>query len=180
MSKTRRLATLLGILLGGVAVASADQLAPLALVPALDPARYAGTWYEIARYQQGFEKSLVGVTAEYALRPDGRISVLNAGYKQSLDGAYSSIKAEAWQPDPSKPGALKVRFFGLFVSDYLVFALDQEGYSWALVGNDSRGFLWFLSRSPTVSPELWAKLKAIATSQGYDMSKLYVVPQRGP
>ena len=154
MSTSRRLAALLGLLLGGAAAASADQLAPLALVPALDPARYTGTWYEIARYQQGFEKSLVGVTAEYSLRPDGRIDVLNSGFKKSLDRDISSIKAVAWQPDPSKPGALKVRFFGLFVSDYLVFALDQEGYSWALVGNNSRGFLWFLSRSPAVTPEL--------------------------
>jgi apolipoprotein D and lipocalin family protein len=82
----------------------------------------------------------------------------------------------AWVPDGSEPRALKVRFFGLFASDYRVFGLDQEGYSWALVGNNSRKFLWFLSRTPTISPELMADMKKQAENQGYDTSKLYAVP----
>jgi apolipoprotein D and lipocalin family protein len=158
---------------------AAESRAPLTLVKSLDPARYTGTWYEIARFQQGFEKSLVGVTTEYAIRPDGRIDVLNSGLKKDLNGKLSSIKALAWRPDDSKPGALKVRFFGLFAADYFVFGLDETDYQWALVGNDSRNFLWFLSRSPSISPELLDKMKAIAEGQGYDLSKLYLVPQKG-
>ena len=84
---------------------------PLALVPSVDPQRYIGRWYEVARYQHGFEKSLVGATAEYALRPDGKISVLNSGFKKTLEGKYTSVKAVAWIPDPAVPAALKVRFF---------------------------------------------------------------------
>jgi lipocalin len=127
---------------------AAEQLPVLALVPQLDPVLYAGKWYEIARYQQGFEKGLVGVKAEYTIRPDGKIDVVNSGLKKDLDGKLSSVKAVAWRPDSSRQGALKVRFFGLFAADYLVFGLDDKEYQWALVGNDSRKFLWFLSRSP--------------------------------
>jgi apolipoprotein D and lipocalin family protein len=159
-------------------LALAETRDALQLVQTLDPQRYAGRWYEIARYQHGFEKNLVGVTAEYSLRGDGRIDVLNSGFKKDLDGKYSSVKAVAWVPDSSRPGALKVRFFGLFASDYLVFGLDQANYSWALVGNNSRDFLWFLSRTPTVSPQLLAAMKKQAESQGYDISKLYEVPQK--
>jgi apolipoprotein D and lipocalin family protein len=156
----------------------AEPQAPLELVPRLDPSSYAGKWYEIARFQQGFEKDLVAVKAEYRVRPDGRIDVVNSGLKKSLDGKLSSIKALAWRPDPSKPGALKVRFFGLFASDYLVFGLDDKDYQWAIVGNDSRKFLWFLSRSPSAPPEVFEMMKGIAEGQGYDMSKLYIVPQK--
>jgi apolipoprotein D and lipocalin family protein len=151
---------------------------PLALVDSVDVQKYLGRWYEIARFQHGFEKSIVGATAEYSLRPDGRIQVVNSGFKKALDGKYTEVKAVAWVPDAATPGALKVKFFGLFTSDYLIFGLDQEGYSWALVGNNERKFIWFLSRTPTVSDELLAKMKSIAVVQGYDLSGLYLVPQK--
>jgi apolipoprotein D and lipocalin family protein len=167
---------LLLTLAGCASVPSGMQ--PLITVDSVDVQKYLGRWYEIARFQHGFEKSIVGATAEYSLRPDGRIQVVNSGFKKNLDGKYSEVKAVAWVPDSSKPGALKVKFFNLFTSDYLIFGLDQEKYSWALVGEDSRDYLWFLSRTPTVPGELLGKMKAIAVSQGYDLYGLYVVPQK--
>jgi apolipoprotein D and lipocalin family protein len=169
------LALLLG-LAGCASVPAGTQ--PLDVVDRVDVQRYLGRWYEIARFQSGFEKTIVGATAEYSLRPDGRIQVVNSGFKKDLDGPYTEVKAVAWVPDSSRPGALKVKFFNLFAADYLIFGLDQEGYSWALVGGDSRKFLWFLSRTPTVSADLLAKMKSIAVSQGYDLADLYLVPQK--
>jgi apolipoprotein D and lipocalin family protein len=168
--------TLLLGLAGCASVSGGTQ--PLKVVDSVDVQKYLGRWYEIARFQHGFEKSIVGATAEYSLRPDGRIQVVNSGFKKDLDGRTTEVKAVAWVPDSSKPGALKVKFFNLFTSDYLIFGLDQEKYSWALVGGDSRDFLWFLSRTPTVSNELLEKMKSIAVSQGYDLSGLYLVPQK--
>jgi len=169
-------------ILVALALASASLWAetpkPLDLVPSLDLPRYLGRWYEVARYQHGFEKTLVGATAEYALRDDGRVSVLNSGFKKTLDGKYTDVKAVAWRPDDAVPGALKVKFFGLFTSDYLVFGLDDVDYQWALVGNNTRKYLWFLSRTPEVAPELLEKMKGIAEAQGYDLSTLYMVPQK--
>ncbi len=146
----------------------AATVEPLTLVPTLDPQRYIGRWYEIARFQQIFEKNIVGTTAEYALRPDGRISVLNSGFKNSLDGKFTEAKAVAWIPDPSKPAALKVQFFWPFAADYLVFGLDEENYQWAVVGANNRKSLWFLARTPTIDPALLDQMKQIAISQGYD------------
>lgn len=150
---------------------------PLETVDALDLDRYLGQWYEIARYQKGFEKNIIGTTAEYSLRDDGRIQVVNSGFKKTLDGSYTSVKAVAWRPDDTVPGALKVKFFGLFTSDYLVFGLDDD-YRWALVGNHERDSLWFLSRTAEISDETMNRMKAIAAGQGYDVSKLYIVPQK--
>jgi len=178
MWKTALVPSLIALLLAAAPVLPAEGKQPLALVDALDPARYLGRWYEIARYPQFFENGLVGTTAEYSLRKDGRIDVVNSGFKKTLDGKYSAAKAVAWIPDPAKPGALKVKFFGLFAADYLVFGLDGEDYQWAIVGNDSRKFLWFLARTPEIPEELVAKMKAIAEAQGYDLSKLYFVPQK--
>jgi apolipoprotein D and lipocalin family protein len=178
--KSRSLSLVPMVLLLGLAGCASVHAGrqPLKVVDSVDVQKYLGRWYEIARFQHGFEKSIVGATAEYSLRPDGRIQVVNSGFKKDLDGRYTEVKAVAWVPDSSKPGALKVKFFNLFTSDYLIFGLDQDKYSWALVGDDSRDFLWFLSRTPTVSDELLAKMKAIAVSQGYDLSGLYLVPQK--
>ena len=150
----------------------------LDLVDTVDVERYLGRWYEIARFQHRFEKNIVGATAEYSLMEDGKIRVVNSGFKGSLDGKYTQVKAVAWVPDPERPGALKVRFFNLFTSDYLIFGLDGENYEWALVGNNSRDFLWFLAREHEISDELLDKMKGIARSQGYDLSGLYLVPQK--
>ena len=147
-------------------------------VPSLDLAKYLGRWYEIARFAHGFEKKLVGVTAEYSLRKDGRIQVVNSGFMHNLGGSYVKAKAIAWRADDAVPGALKVRFFHLFASDYLVFGLDDEHYSWAVVGNNDRSTLWFLSRTAEVSPALLDQMKALASNQGYDLSGLEMVEQQ--
>ncbi len=166
------------VLLFGGCAAIPKGLGPLDTVATVDVQRYLGRWYEIARFQHRFEKSIVGATAEYSLRDDGRIQVLNSGFKKDLNGAYSQVKAVAWVPDAARPGALKVRFFGLFTSDYLIFGLDAENYSWALVGSDTRDYLWFLARTPEISEELFSRMKDIARGQGYDLSGLYKVPQK--
>lgn len=150
----------------------------LQTVPSLDLAKYLGRWYEIARFAHGFEKKLVGVTAEYSLRKDGRIQVVNSGFKHTLGGSYVKAKAIAWRADDAVPGALKVRFFHLFASDYLVFGLDDEHYSWAVIGNNDRSTLWFLSRTAEVSPALLDQMKALASNQGYDLSGLEMVEQQ--
>jgi lipocalin len=153
-------------------------LGPLAVVDKVDPQRYLGRWYEVARFQHSFEKDIVGATADYSLNADGTIAVLNSGFRKTLDGEYTEVKAVARIPDPAKSSRLKVKFFGLFDADYLVFGLDDVGYTWALVGSDTRDFLWFLARTPEVDDALFAQMKAIAAAQGYLLDGLYRVPQK--
>jgi apolipoprotein D and lipocalin family protein len=153
-------------------------LGPLKVVDTVNATRYLGRWYEVARFPHPFERTIVGATAEYSLRADGKIAVLNSGFDGSLTGPYTEVTAVARIPDPTAPARLKVTFFGLFDADYLIFGLDNENYSWALVGSDTRDFLWFLSRTPTVDDSLFARMKEIALSQGYKLEKLEKVPQK--
>jgi apolipoprotein D and lipocalin family protein len=154
------------------------ELGPVELVDTVDVERYLGRWYEIARFQSGFEKDIVGAAAEYSRMKNGKIRVVNSGFKNSLDGKYTQVKAVAWVPDPAVPAALKVRFFGLFAADYLIIGLDRENYEWAIVGNNSRNFLWFLSRTHEIDEALYKKMEDIARGQGFDVEALYRVPQK--
>lgn len=145
-------------------------------VKELDLNRYLGTWYEIARFPHSFEKGLVGVTATYSMRPDGKIKVVNRGRKNTLDGELSSAEGKAKIPDPSKPANLKVAFFWIFYAEYNVLELD-ENYQYALIGSSSDKYLWILSRTPQLDETIYLSLVEKAKSRGYDISKLIEVPQ---
>jgi len=137
-------------------------------VKELDISRYLGTWYEIARFPHSFEKGLVGVTATYSMRPDGKIKVLNQGRKNSLDGELSSAVGKAKIPDPSKPGNLKVSFFWIFYAEYNVLELDPE-YQYALIGSSNEKYLWILSRNPEMDEKTYQMLVEKARLRGYDV-----------
>jgi len=142
----------------------------------LDIDRYLGTWYEIARFDHLFERGLVGVTARYSYLKNGKIKVVNSGYKNSLNGQRSEAVGKAKIPDPKVPSRLKVSFFWFFYSDYLVLELDKE-YCWAVVGSKSDKYLWILSRKPTIENELYRQLLKRLTQRGYDVNKLIKVKQ---
>ncbi len=144
----------------------------LKVVDDFDIDRYLGTWYEVARFPHRFEKDLQGVTATYSLRPDGKIDVVNKGYKGSPDGEESIANGVAKIPDPEKPAAIKVSFFLFFFADYLILELDQSDYQYALVSSSSNDFLWILSRTPDLNPEIYRQLTMAASARGFDVSKL--------
>ena len=139
--------------------------------------KYLGTWYEIARYDNSFERGLTGVTATYSLRGDGKIEVVNAGYKESLNGPKSNITGKAKVPDPAVPSKLKVSFFWFFYSDYYVLELDPD-YQWAAVGSSSDKYLWILSRTPQMDEKVYASLLKKLVARGYDTSALIRVEQK--
>jgi lipocalin len=146
-------------------------------VKSLDLNRYLGTWYEIARFPHSFEKNLVGVTATYSLREDGKIKVLNQGYKNTLDGELSKAEGKAKIPDPLKPANLKVSFFWIFYAEYNVLELD-ENYQYAMIGSSSAKYFWILSRTPQMDDTTYEMLLEKARKRGYDLSKLEKVPQK--
>ncbi len=157
---------------------SNQELINTTTVSELNLDKYLGTWYEIARFPHSFEKDLVGVTANYQLREDGKIKVTNSGYKNTLDGEYDEAIGKAKIPDPiNDPGKLKVSFFLFFYGDYYVLKLD-ENYQYALIGSSTPKYLWILSRTPQMDDETYNMLVAEAQQRGYDISKLYKVPQK--
>lgn len=147
------------------------------VVKELDIQKYLGTWYEIARYNHSFERGLVGVTAKYSMRDDGKIRVLNSGFKGSLDGPVSEAIGKAKVPNKNEPGKLKVSFFLFFYGDYYVMELDED-YQWVLIGSSSDEYLWILSRKLQMEKELYNELLDKLQKRGYDVSKLIKVEQK--
>jgi len=140
--------------------------------------RYTGLWYEMARYENGFEKDCFAVTAEYAALPDGKISVLNSCHKGSVDGALKTAGGKAKIVEATENTKLKVSFFGPFyVGDYWV--LDHaENYSWSIVGEPSGRYLWILTRDAHPSAKQKAMLYKRAEELGYDLELLKETPQK--
>ncbi len=143
-------------------------------VKTVDLTRYAGLWYELARYEQGFQKGCDGVTAEYTLRDDGKIDVLNTCRKPG--GKVSDAKGKAKVVDAATGAKLKVSFFGPFYGDYWV--LDRaEDYSWAIVGDPSGRYMWILSREATPSDAKIAELVGRVDALGYKTNYLRMTKQ---
>ena len=143
-------------------------------VSQFDLAKYLGTWYEIARFDHSFEKGMENVMAEYLLREDGMVDVINSGWK---DGKYKVANGKAKQPDPLKdPAHLEVSFFLFFFSDYNVMMVDED-YQVALVGSKNPKFLWILSRTPEVSDVVVDQVLEEASGRGYDIDNLIWVDQ---
>jgi len=149
----------------------------LPAVKDVDLKRYAGTWYEIARLPNRFEKGLTHITATYTLGPNKKITVLNEGIKEGTEGERSSIRGRAWVPDPAEPGRLKVSFFLFFSSDYKIIALDKTEYQYAMVTSSSRDYLWILGRKPVMQQAVYDSLVAQAAQWRFETDKLIKVAQ---
>ncbi len=138
--------------------------------------RYLGHWFEVARYDQPFEKGCEAATADYALLPNDRISVVNACRKGGVDGRPTTIRGTATAVPGSDGAKLKVKFFNGFVTgDYWVLDHDPQ-YAWSIVGEGSGRFLWLLVRTPLEGPERDA-LIARARALGYDTRPLHLTRQ---
>ena len=133
--------------------------------------RYLGKWHEIARLDHSFERGLTQVSAEYSLRKDGGIAVVNRGYSEKKK-AWKSIEGKAYFVNEKDSGFLKVSFFGPFYGSYVIFDLDHENYRHALVCGPDKSYLWILAREKKLSPEIQKALVAKAKSEGFDTDKL--------
>lgn len=145
-------------------------------VTPFDSDRYLGTWYEIARFDHSFERGLSRVTATYSKREDGGIKVLNRGYSAKSD-SWDEAEGRAYFVSDENTGHLKVSFFGPFYASYVVAALDQKGYEYALVSGPDFDYLWILARTPTISDEVKNELLDKATELGFDISQFIFVDQ---
>ena len=144
---------------------------PLDVVESVDLNRYVGTWYEIASYPAPFQSGCTGTTAEYTLRDDGTVKVVNRCYSGSLDGPEKRIEGTARVPDPAESAKLKVSFFPPFEGDYWIIDLGPN-YEYAVVSGPSRRFLWILSRTPTLDETVYEEILNRLREKGFDPGRL--------
>ncbi|HWR58795.1 MAG TPA: lipocalin family protein [Thermodesulfovibrionales bacterium] len=136
--------------------------------------KYLGKWYEIARLDHSFERGLSRVTADYSLRNDGGLRVLNRGYS-AKENKWETAEGKAYFVKNSDQGYLKVSSFGPFYGSYIVFELDHENYEYSLVCGPDKSYLWILARSPEIKEDLENILIAKASALGFDTGKLIFV-----
>lgn len=152
-------------------------MAELKTVDHVDVKRYMGTWYEIAKFPQRFQRGLVGVTATYTLLPNGKVRVLNSGYKEGFNGKLKTAKGKAWVVDATTNAKLKVSFFWPFSGNYWILELGKD-YEYAVIGEGSRSYLWILSRTPQMDKEAYNELLKRVQEKGFDTSKLETTLQK--
>lgn len=134
--------------------------------------KYLGKWYEVARLDHRFERGLSQVSAEYSLRDDGGVDVINRGYK-SATGEWKEAKGKAYFVSKTDQGHLKVSFFGPFYGSYVIFELDD--YQHAYICGPDKSYLWFLSRTPKVTSSQREAFLEKAKSLGFDAEQIIFV-----
>lgn len=146
--------------------------APLSTVDSVDLHRYAGLWYEIGRLPNSFQEGCSDSSALYTPRPDGEIDVLNS-CRDKKDATLREARGRAWVVDGSSNARLKVSFFWPFRGDYWIIDLDSD-YQYAVVGTPDRKYLWILSRSRHLAPEVLTGIIKGVEERGFNSSRLLI------
>ena len=161
------------LLFGGCATAPPSGVTP---ITGFELNRYLGQWYEIARLDHSFERGLSNVSANYGLRDDGGVAVLNRGYDDRAK-VWKDAEGRASFINEPTVGSLKVSFFGPFYGGYHIVALDRANYSWVMVSGPSRDYLWILARTRRLSPTVLEPLIQQAKALGFATDSLIWVRQ---
>ncbi|WPP46747.1 lipocalin family protein [Pseudomonas sp. AN-1] len=162
--------------------APAGNRQPLHTIPVLDVPRYMGTWYEIAKYPNWFQKKCAGWTrAEYSLQRDGTVQVINRCRLEN--GEIQSALGTARQAGPATSPKLEVRFAPAWLSflpfvwgDYWIIDLDEH-YQLVAVSEPEKEYLWILARTPVIAADDYRNLLTRLSHQGFDIRRLEVTRQ---
>lgn len=143
----------------------------------VDVDRYVGRYYELARYENIFQRGCEAVSADYSKIPGGMVRIVNICHDKGMDGPARSVHGRAKLVEGSRNAKFKVSFLGpAFLGDYWV--LDRaDDYSWAIVSDRSGKFLWLLHRQPTPGPAEIAFLVNRAKTLGFNTALLRFTKQ---
>lgn len=170
----------LAAFLSACAASASFAADPLATVGDIDLARYAGRWYEVAKYPNRFQRDCISdTTATYTLREDGNVGVVNrcrtrdgideaSGVARRVDGRTDRLQVSFL------PSAL--RWLPIGWGDYWVIELAPD-YRYAVVGEPSRRYLWVLARTPSLTDADRKAIEARLPAHGYDAARLVDSPQ---
>lgn len=180
MSKAKLILGLAGLAAGYGLYRASHPRIPSHIRPVadFDLNRYLGRWYEIARLENRFEKGLIQTRAEYSLRWNGSVRVVNSGFDPWQSRIVKSVGTARFQRS-NDIAALKVSFFSPFYGGYNIVDLDRD-YRWAIVVGSSRRYFWALSREPLLDEELRLRIVSRAVTLGIRPSELVWVPHDVP
>jgi apolipoprotein D and lipocalin family protein len=172
-----RLGAVAGMMLAtastGCATTTTERLGldPPQTAERVELSRYLGTWYEIASFPQGFQEGCTATTADYSLRDDGDIRVVNRCRRGSTEGELTEAHGVARVVDDATRAKLEVSFFRPFWGDYWILEHGDE-YDYAVVGHPSRDYLWILARQPQMDSKSYRAILSRLKADRFDTTRL--------
>jgi apolipoprotein D and lipocalin family protein len=157
--------------IAGLGHSGPAQDKPLSTVPSVDLQRYMGRWYDIASFPQRFQKGCHCSTADYEMTAKGYVRVVNTCRKDGPEGKLDTAKGKAFVVEGTGNAKLRVQFFWPFRGDYWIIDLAED-YSYAVVGEPGREYLWILARTPKIDEGLYQAIVSRCSEKGFDVSKL--------
>ena len=143
----------------------------------VDIDRFMGDWYIIASIPTFLEKDAFNAIERYELDDDGTVKTTFSFRKGGFDGERKQYHPRGFISDSGSNAIWGMRFVWPFKSDYrIVYANDD--YSQTVIGRNKRDFVWIMARTPSIPDEDFFKHTQLIREQGYDTSKLKLVPQQ--
>ncbi|WP_295520467.1 lipocalin family protein [uncultured Stenotrophomonas sp.] len=173
--RTLPLLSLLAVALFGAGCSSQDTR-PLPRAESVDVPRFMGDWYVIAHIPSWPEREAFDAVESYALQPDGRIRTTFTYRKGSFDAPYKSMHPVGRVEKEGAGAVWGMQFVWPIQAEYIIAWLD-EGYQQTIVGRSKRDYVWYMARTPQVSPQDYQAAIDRIAAMGYDTSKLRRVPQ---
>ena len=158
----------------GLTGCAGSTLPPTRLAENVDIQRYMGSWYVIAQIPTFMEVGAYNAVETYRLAGDGTIPTVFTFNKDSFVGEKKTVTSTAFTTD--NPAVLKVRFWWPLKHEYRIMYFAPD-YSQVVVGRNKRDYVWIMARTPQIPAADLEKMKRIVAEEGYDMSKLILVPQ---
>lgn len=152
-------------------ILSAQEEVKITTVDSVDINKYVGTWFEIAKIPNSFQKHCAkNTTATYKINEDGDIEVLNRCIDD--DGEVDDADGIARIVDKTTNSKLEVSFVSFFGwrpfwGDYWILGLDKE-YQYAVIGTPSKKYGWILSRTPQMNEQDLGNCFKIFENNGYN------------
>ena len=166
------------LLAGALGIAGcAGSAPPLETVEYVDIERFMGDWYVIANIPTFLEKGAHNAVETYELNDDGTIATTFVFRKGGFDGKRKEYNPRAWVREDTGNAVWGMQFVWPVKADYRIVYLADD-YSRTVIARNKRDFVWFMSRTPTVSETEYAEIESFIGSLGYDTGKLRRVPQR--
>lgn len=146
-------------------------------VEKVDMARYAGTWYEIARLPNKLQAECAGdVSTTFRLRGMRTFDIETRCRR--ADGSEEVDVGIARVQDPATNAKMEWRFLPLALAwwpfawtDYWIVDLAPD-YSYAVAAVPTREALWILARKPELDKPTYDRLVAKARAMGFETGKL--------
>jgi apolipoprotein D and lipocalin family protein len=164
-----------GLLLGACQMSPQP---PVTLAKTVDIPRFMGDWYVIATIPTPFEKDAFNALERYRLA-DGYIDTTFSYNKGAFDGPEKAMRAKGFVREEGNGAVWGMQFIWPIRADYRVMHVAED-YSATVIGRNQRDYLWIMARTPTLPEAQLESLLAFCRQEGYDLSKLRMVPQKEP